>query len=122
MSCVKYVKKIWVESYRKNGDIRPINKKDRHSRKTAGEGCIQDYITIKVCSVGKSDRRRDVTPGNPLRPSEWGFKHRWALGIANPKISSVNCWSVTLWFSFVNRWSVNLKKYFSPLIRYFSTR
>ena len=35
---------------------------------------IQDYFTIKVCSVGKSDRRRDVTQGNPLRPSEWGFK------------------------------------------------
>ena len=34
----------------------------------------QDYFTIKVCSVGKSDRRRDVTQGNPLRPSEWGFK------------------------------------------------
>ena len=34
----------------------------------------QDYFTIKVCSVGISDRRRDVTQGNPLRPSEWGFK------------------------------------------------
>ena len=34
----------------------------------------QDYFTIKVCSVGKSDRRRDVTQGNPLRPSKWGFK------------------------------------------------
>ena len=37
-------------------------------------GCWQDYFTIKVCSVGKSDRRRDVTQENPLRPSEWGFK------------------------------------------------
>ena len=37
-------------------------------------GQAQDYFTIKVCSVGKSDRRRDVTQGNPLRPSEWGFK------------------------------------------------
>ena len=35
---------------------------------------IQDYFTRKVCSVGKSDRCRDVTQGNPLRPSEWGFK------------------------------------------------
>ena len=34
----------------------------------------QDYFTIKVFSVGKSDHRRDVTQGNPLRPSEWGFK------------------------------------------------
>ena len=34
----------------------------------------QDYFTIKVCSAGKSDRRRDVTQGNPLRLSEWGFK------------------------------------------------
>ena len=32
---------------------------------------------IKVCSVGKSDRRRDVTQGNPLRLSEWGFKIRY---------------------------------------------
>ena len=37
----------------------------------------QDYFTIKVCSVGKSDRRRDVTQGNPLRPSEWGYKIRY---------------------------------------------
>ena len=29
----------------------------------------QDYFTIKVCSVGKSDRRRDVTQENLLRPS-----------------------------------------------------
>ena len=41
-------------------------------RSSMGQG--QDYFTIKVCSVGKSDRRRDVTQGNPLRPSEWGFK------------------------------------------------
>ena len=34
----------------------------------------QYYFTITVCSVGKSDRHRDVTQGNPLRPSEWGFK------------------------------------------------
>ena len=34
----------------------------------------QDYFTNKVCSVGKSDRRHDVTQGNPLRLSEWGFK------------------------------------------------
>ena len=27
----------------------------------------QDYF----CSVGKSDRRRDVTQGNSFRPSEW---------------------------------------------------
>ena len=32
----------------------------------------QDYFTIKVCSVGKSDRRRDVTQGNTLRPSAKG--------------------------------------------------
>ena len=32
---------------------------------------------MKVCSVGKSDRRRDVTQGIPLRPSEWGFKIRY---------------------------------------------
>ena len=36
-------------------------------------GCAQDYFTIKVCSVGKSDRRRNVTQGNSLRPSEWCF-------------------------------------------------
>ena len=35
---------------------------------------MQDYFTIKVCSVGKSDRRSDVTQGNPLRPSESCFK------------------------------------------------
>ena len=34
---------------------------------------VQDYFTIKVCSVGKSDRRRGVTQGNPLRLFEWGF-------------------------------------------------
>ena len=35
----------------------------------------QDYFTIKgLFSIGKLDRRRDVTKGNPLRPSEWGFK------------------------------------------------
>ena len=34
----------------------------------------QDYFTIKVCSVGKSDRRRDVIQGNSLRPYEWGPK------------------------------------------------
>ena len=37
-------------------------------------GPSQDYFTIKVCSAGKSDRRRDVTQGNPSRPFEWGFK------------------------------------------------
>ena len=31
-------------------------------------------LYYKVCSVGKSDRRRYVTQGNPLRPSEWGFQ------------------------------------------------
>ena len=31
-------------------------------------------LYYKVCSVGKSDRRRYVTQGSPLRPSEWGFK------------------------------------------------
>ena len=35
---------------------------------------FQDYFTIKVCSVGKSDRRSDVTQENPLRLSEWGLK------------------------------------------------
>ena len=39
--------------------------------------CNQDYFTNKVCSAGKSDRRRYVTQGNPLRPSEWGFKIGW---------------------------------------------
>ena len=39
-----------------------------------GSWLDQDYFTIKVCSVGKWDRRRDVTQKNPLRPSEWGFK------------------------------------------------
>ena len=29
----------------------------------------QDYFTNKVCSVGKSGIPRDVTQGNPLRPS-----------------------------------------------------
>ena len=33
----------------------------------------QDYFTNKVCSVGKSDRRRYVTQGNPLRSFEGGF-------------------------------------------------
>ena len=40
----------------------------------------QDYFTLKVCSVGKSNRRREVTQGNPLRPSEWGFKQGWRNG------------------------------------------
>ena len=31
-------------------------------------------LYYKVCSVGKLDRQRYVTQGNPLRPSEWGFK------------------------------------------------
>ena len=29
----------------------------------------RDYFTNQVCTVGKSDSRRDVTQGNPLRPS-----------------------------------------------------
>ena len=33
-----------------------------------GGGLTPDYFTIKVCSVGKSDRHRDVTQGNPLLP------------------------------------------------------
>ena len=37
-------------------------------------GYSQDYFTNKVCSAGKSDRRRYVTQENPLRSSEWGFK------------------------------------------------
>ena len=31
---------------------------------------VQDYFTNKVYSVGKSGSPRDVTQGNPLRPSE----------------------------------------------------
>ena len=30
---------------------------------------VQDYFTNKVCSVGKPGIPRDVTQGNPLRPS-----------------------------------------------------
>ena len=37
----------------------------------------QDYFTHKVYSVGKSCAPRDVTQGNPLRPSAWGFKMRY---------------------------------------------
>ena len=36
----------------------------------------QDYSN-KVCSAGKSCAPRDVTQGNPLRPSVWGFKMRY---------------------------------------------
>ena len=36
---------------------------------------IQDYFTNKVCSVGKSDCRRYVTQGSPLRPSESPVHH-----------------------------------------------
>ena len=38
------------------------------------EEAEQYFFTNKVCSVGKSDRRRYVTQGSPLRSSEWGFK------------------------------------------------
>ena len=38
---------------------------------------VQDYFTNKVYSVGKSGAPRDVTQGNPLRPSTWGFKMRY---------------------------------------------
>ena len=37
----------------------------------------QDYSNNKVCSAGKSCAPRDVTQGNPLRPSVWGFKMRY---------------------------------------------
>ena len=40
-------------------------------------GYTQDYFTNKVYSVGKSCAPRDVTQGNPLRPSAWGFKMRY---------------------------------------------
>ena len=36
----------------------------------------QDYSNNKVCSAGKSCAPRDVTQGNPLRPSVWGFNPR----------------------------------------------
>ena len=43
-------------------------------------GLRQDYSTNKVYSVGKSCAPRDVTQGNPLRSSAWGFKMRYFQG------------------------------------------
>ena len=42
---------------------------------------VEDYFTNTVYSVGKSGAPRDVTQGNPLRPSTWGFNLRPAGGV-----------------------------------------
>ena len=64
----------------KGGPKQPPLATNRGSQEPATN---QDYFTIKVCSVGKSDRRCDVTQVNPLRPSEWGFNPRTAGGLSH---------------------------------------